>query len=104
MRPAIDGLLSGDIVEEANTLSLEELCRLCRADRTHIVALVDEGVLSVMQVNSAEWRFPGVALRRARIAMRLQQDLDLNIPGVALALELIEELDRLRSELRVAHR
>jgi hypothetical protein len=28
--------------------------------------------------------------------MRLQRDLEINLPGVALALELLEELDRLR--------
>ena len=36
---------------------------------------------------------------RARTALRLQRDLEINLPGVALALELLEELDRLRREL-----
>lgn len=104
MRPVLEGLLSGDIFEDERTLSVEELSRLCCVDRTYIVELVEEGVLNVMQIDSAEWRFPGMALRRARTAMRLQRDLELNLPGVALALELIEELNRLRSELTVARR
>jgi chaperone modulatory protein CbpM len=40
-------------------------------------------------------------LRRARTALRLQRDLEINLPGVALALELMEELERLRRELRM---
>jgi chaperone modulatory protein CbpM len=31
--------------------------------------------------------------------LRLQRDLEINLPGVALALELMEELDALRREL-----
>jgi len=35
---------------------------------------------------------------RARIALRLERDLGINVPGVALALELLEELEQLRRE------
>jgi chaperone modulatory protein CbpM len=68
-------------------------------DRAYIVELVEEGVLSVTAVEAEQWRFAGTALRRARTALRLQRDLEINLPGVALALELMEELDALRREL-----
>lgn len=100
--------LSGEIFEEYAVLSVDELSRLCAVDRTYIVELVEEGVLSVVAldasvvaVDASEWRFPGSALRRARTALRLQRDLELNLPGVALALELLEELGELRRELKV---
>ena len=99
-----EGALSGEIVEEYTVLSVDELSRLCAVDKTYIVELVEEGVLSVTEVGAAEWRFSGAALRRARIAMRLQRDLEINLPGVALALELMEQLDRLRRELEVGRR
>jgi chaperone modulatory protein CbpM len=95
MRSGVEGSLSGDIFED-HALTLDELSRLCSVDRTTIVEFVEEGVLSVIEINSTEWRFPGAALRRVRTAMRLQRDLEINLPGVALALELLEELDRLR--------
>ena len=65
------------------------------------MGFVEEGVLSVVEMNTAEWHFTGAALRRARLALRLERDLELNLAGVALALELIEELQRLRRELQV---
>jgi chaperone modulatory protein CbpM len=102
MRNVTEGSLSGDIFEEYTVLSVDELSRLCAVDRTYIVELVEEGVLSVIEVASPEWRFAGTALRRTRTALRLQRDLELNLPGVALVLELIEELNRLRSELKVS--
>ena len=103
MRSSQEGALFGEIVEEYQVLSVDELSRLCAVDKTYIVELVEEGVLSVTEVAS-EWRFSGDALRRARIAMRLQRDLEINLPGVALALELMEQLDRLRRELEGGRR
>jgi chaperone modulatory protein CbpM len=99
MKPVVEGLLSGEIFEEHAVLSVDELSRLCAVERRYIVELVEEGVLHVIEIG-AEWRFQGAALRRARTAMRLQRDLDINLPGVALALQLLEELDRLRNELQ----
>ena len=46
------------------------------------------------------WRFPGISLERARRAFRLQQDLGVNVAGAALALNLLDELDRLRTDLK----
>ena len=100
-KPAAEGTLSGEIFEEYAILSVDELSRLCAVDRTYIVELVEEGVLSVIEVDAVEWRFEGAALRRARTALRLQRDLEINMPGVALALQLIEQIDRLRGELRI---
>jgi chaperone modulatory protein CbpM len=96
-------LLSGEIFEEYTVLSVDDLSRLCAVDKTFIVELVEEGVLSVIEIEASEWRFQGTALRRARMALRLQRDLEINLPGVALALELLEELERLRRELKVGH-
>jgi chaperone modulatory protein CbpM len=96
-----EGSLSGEIYEEYAVLSVDDLSRLCAVDRTYIVELVEEGVLEAIEVRAPEWRFPGAALRRARTALRLQRDLEINLPGVALALELMEELERLRRELRM---
>ena len=104
MSNVMEGSLSGNIFEEYAVLSVDELSRLCSVDRNWIVELVEEGVLTVIEVGAPEWRFPGAALRRARTALRLQRDLEINLAGVALALELLEELDRLRRALEVARR
>jgi chaperone modulatory protein CbpM len=93
--------LPGVIFEEYALLSVDELSRLCAVDKTYIVELVEEGVLSLVEVSASEWRFAGSALRRARTALRLQRDLEINLPGVALALELMEQLEVLRRELKV---
>jgi chaperone modulatory protein CbpM len=97
-----DSALSGEIFDDYTLLNVDELSRLCAVERTFIIELVEEGVLEVIEV-APEWRFSGTALRRARTASRLQRDLQINLPGVALALELLDELEHLRRVLGSAH-
>jgi chaperone modulatory protein CbpM len=92
--------LSGAIFEESAVLTVKDLSRMCAVDERHIVEFVEEGVLSVVEINTTEWHFSGSALRRARLALRLERDLELNLAGVALALELMDELESLRRELQ----
>ena len=98
MSPSDDPALTGTIFDSNSILSIHDLSRMCEVDERHIMEFVEEGVLNVVEVRS-EWHFSGDALRRARLALRLERDLELNLAGVALAIELIEELQRLRREL-----
>jgi chaperone modulatory protein CbpM len=91
--------LTGAIFDESAVLSLKDLSRMCSIDERHIVQFVEEGVLNVIEVRS-EWHFRGDALRRARLAVRLERDLELNLAGVALAVELIEEIEQLRRQIK----
>ena len=89
---------------EAPRLDAAALGRSLRCDVQLIVTLVQEGVLEPPGGDSpTEWRFEGVALRRACRAVRLVRDLDLNPPGVALALQLLDEIERLEAALGRAH-
>jgi chaperone modulatory protein CbpM len=96
-----EAYLTGEIFEESSALSVRDLERLFAVEQRRIVEWVEEGVISVLEMNAAEWRFSGAQLRRARIALRLERDLGVNAAGVALALELLEELEQFRRERRV---
>src|SRR5271163_4270709 len=91
-----DEYLSCEIFDERMVLGIADLCRIFAVEERHIVALVEEGVLTTVEIESSEWRFSGAAVRRARIALHLQRDLGVNLPGAALALDLLEELEQLR--------
>jgi chaperone modulatory protein CbpM len=99
MSSSQDQVLSGAILEESVQLTVKDLSRMCAVDERHIVEFVEEGVLNVVEINTTEWHFTGATLRRARLALRLERDLELNLAGVALALQLMEELEHLRREL-----
>ena len=88
------------VVEEDLHLTLAELCRASRAPESQVQIWVIEGVLEPVGNRPEEWRFAGASLRRARLAWRLTQDLDINPPGVALALDLLDEIASLRAGVR----
>jgi chaperone modulatory protein CbpM len=91
---------TGLILEEQTGLSLADLCRACEAEAERIMELVHEGGLAPAGAEPGEWRFSGLHLQRARVALRLQTDLDVNLAGAALALELLDELDELRARVQ----
>ncbi|MBK7422493.1 MAG: MerR family transcriptional regulator [Propionivibrio sp.] len=93
--------LSGIILEELNELTLAELCRACAVRSESIVELVEEGVLAPLGREPHRWRFSGIHMHRATVALRLQRDLGVNLAGAALALQLLDEVEALRARLRV---
>lgn len=91
--------LAGFILEDQEELTLDDLCRACAAQSELIMDLVHEGLLAPLGAAPEVWRFTGVHLHRATVAVRLQRDLGVNPAGAALALELMDELDSLRAQL-----
>jgi chaperone modulatory protein CbpM len=87
------------VVEETVHLTLVELCQACSAEEDHVVAWVLEGVLEPRGESQKDWLFSGESLRRARLALRLWRDLEINPPGVALVLDLLDEIAALRVRL-----
>lgn len=91
----------GTIIEE-ESLTIEQLCQASGAHTQWIISLVEESIIEpslFKQNETAEWRFSGTSLARVRTALRLERDLGVNLAGIALALDLMEELDNLRSQL-----
>jgi chaperone modulatory protein CbpM len=98
--------LSGIVLDEEHLLTLTEISQACAVQTGYIIELVDEGLLtpeSSAEFRSQEephfWRFTGEQMRRARMASRLQSDLGINLAGVALALQLLDEIEELRGRL-----
>ena len=75
-------------------LSLAEVCGLCRVRAEFVLELIDEGIVEPRGRGARGWRFDGYQVVRIQKAVRLQRDLGVNLPGIALALELLDELRR----------
>ena len=88
------------VVETQLQFSLPELGRACGVEVALLESLVHEGVLKPQGETPELWRFEGSTLPRARRATRLAVDLELGAAGTALVLELLEEIDALKSQLR----
>lgn len=99
--------LSGTLLDEQNLLTIAEISRVCAVQTEYIVELVEEGLIAPEKTQEATtekdephaWRFTGTHMRQARIATHLQSDLGVNLAGVALALQLLDEVEALRARL-----
>ncbi len=95
----ISSALRGSVVEDEVELTIVELSRACRTSEHAIELWVVEGVLQPRGESRESWRFGGDSLARIRVATRLMRDLEVNTPGVALALDLLDRIAELESRL-----
>jgi len=90
------------IVLDEEEITLADLTRTCRVRTEWVMELVDEGVIEPRGRSGPQWRFSATSIVRVEKARRLQSDLGVNLPGVALALELLDRIDALETRLRAA--
>lgn len=91
-----------------NTLTLTEVCHRVSLPEHAVIEIVEVGIVRPVAgapvagtpaAGSARaWRFDDQTLVVLSRAARLHEDLALDWHGVALALDLLEELDALRRE------
>lgn len=96
-----EGRMQAMVLDEHLSVTLAELTELCASRGRTLHLMVTEGVLRPQGRGPADWRFNGLEVRRARKALRLRRDLDLNLAGTALALDLLDEVEILRERIRV---
>ena len=91
----------GVCLNDANALDLEAFAAACGTEVEFVRLLVDEGLVQPV-VDQPTWRFGGEELARVRRIRRLQRDFEANLQSVAVMLELIDEIERLRAQLKRA--
>jgi chaperone modulatory protein CbpM len=92
--------LEGQLVDDGVEFTLVELCRVSGASAEEVTLWVAEGAFEPRGAGPQEWRFSGAVLRRVRTAQHLAHDLQINPPGIALALDLLDEIATLRAQPR----
>jgi len=91
----------GVCLVDENSLELEAFASACGIGADFVLQLVDEGLLQPA-IEQPAWRFGGEELARVRRICRLQRDFEANLQSVAVMLDLIDEIERLRARLRRA--
>lgn len=79
-------------------LTLEECCQRIDVPADSLIEIVELGIVEPGGGNPHDWRFDSDALGRLRQALRLQRELGLDWQAVAVALDLLDEVGRLRAE------
>ncbi|AEK56705.1 MULTISPECIES: chaperone modulator CbpM [Acidithiobacillus] len=86
-------VLQAEIVDDGLLcFDFGELCDLLHCAPSEALAWVQYGVIQPQGSGPQHWRFRRIDLYRARLGQRLARDLELDMAGAALAVELLERL------------
>ena len=98
-----------EVLDNSHSIHISRFTEICRVNRRTVREMVAVGLIEPVRMapsaerqhsSSREWEFDISALERARRALRLQRDLELNLAGAAMVVELMEEIESLRREIR----
>ncbi len=93
-----------EILDQEFELSLKELCQHLDLEAELLMEWVEEGVAKPRSSTGQEWRFGARQFKRVRLACSLRRDLGLDTPALPLVLDLLEERERLRQQVRMLKR
>ena len=103
-----DRTVTVEVVDpDGSSFTLREVCERGECHAEFVIKLVDYGIISPIEevAEARQWQFDVAALARLRKAQRLQRDLKMNLPGLAMSLELLDEVEEMRREVaRLNHR
>ena len=90
-------LCTSVILDENTCCTLQEFSIFCNQTTDLIIEMINEGLIVPTGSRPEQWRFVLHEIKRAQTAQRLICDLQVNMSGAALALDLLEELEAIRS-------
>ncbi len=93
------------VIETTETcLTLDELCEICQIPEEFVYDLVARVIIFPANDKRGEWVFDMVQLQRIKTVIRLQQDLEINLAGVAVVMDLLDEMERLKAKAALLDR
>lgn len=97
-----DGCESIEIIDDECALDLHHFATACGQNPEWVLQLIEFDILRISNPPEKH-QFVGEDLVRARRAYRLQRDFDASLAAVAVMLDLIDEVQQLRKQLRHYH-
>ena len=73
-------------------LTITEFCRVVHADHDIITDMIEYEIICPQGEKSENWQFDALCITRAKHALSFMRDLEVNMPGAALALQLLDEI------------
>jgi len=80
------------------SFSFEELCDVTELSSHIIIEIVEYGIVEPEGGDPENWKFSAEMVALAKKACRLHRDLGIDWQGIALTINLLEELEQVRAE------
>lgn len=94
-------VIVAEIVRDNACLSTQELLDACSITPQFLRLLVAEEIVRPLGAGFANWRFSRSQLSRVAKAQRIDRELGPDSSSLALILDLVDEIESLRMQLRV---
>jgi chaperone modulatory protein CbpM len=91
--------LSDSMLNDTTTFTLTEIRSHYQVDDEFISALIEYGLIVPLNANEKDRIFNWLAVQRIQTVLRLQRDLEINLPGIAFVFDLLQELEKTQNEL-----
>lgn len=90
-------------VNHEYTISLVRLCHGYQLPLEKLLLMVEYGIIEPLNARSShiKWQFSIDCIERIQTAINLENDLEINMAGTALVLELLDEIKLLRRKLEL---
>ncbi len=79
-------------------LDIHEFCQCAELPQALLLEIIDHGIVEPSGATQEQWLFDANALAIVKHALRLHNELQIEWAGIALALQLLDELEQLRTE------
>lgn len=89
---------------QSSEVSLTELVEISGVAQNELVVWISYEIIRPASMKNNEYHFSLSELQRLKTALRLQRDLELNVSGIALVLDLLEQMQDLREQNAVLER
>ncbi len=89
---------------EASYLNFTEVCLRTGVAEDTVIEIVEQGIIEPLGTTPEEWLFSPTMLTVTQKAVRLHRDLNVDWAGIALAIDLLDEVEQLREENRALRR
>jgi chaperone modulatory protein CbpM len=98
--------LTAVYIDDEQIVSLAQLCRGCDLPAEQVVRMIEYGIIEPLETSTTvtRWNFSADCVPRLQTVIRLQRDLNVNLAGAALALDLLDEVKFLRQQVQALSR
>jgi len=86
-------------LDRSHSVTIEELVAVSGLSEFELIELVDAGAMTPNDVGAARWTFTADYVPAVRKAVRLREELELDVHALVLAVKLLAQIDELENEL-----
>lgn len=89
------------LIEDPQTINYNDICARYNISKELLLEMMEHGLFSNQSMQIEQLHLSSDELAKIETAFRLRHHLGVNLPGIVLALELLDKIEHLDGELSI---